>query len=448
MRFDFFRRSTPMADTVVPDSAVRPTDEPVQRDADDALQPSEANGYVSYTLQLDARMRVKGYRFGWRAVAGGADASDTSAQFRALLSCISKHLISANGGWRLGQLTAYFDVTVDALFLNELQSLPSENVVLCMDIEDMADADTRSMLLFLREQGFGFMLRDAHELPQEPELLEIITHLDVGAGDPALIARIRDAEQPGRPPMQLLATRMKGWEDFDALAAQRVDVFVDGMQARPPVEPTSDTLQPESVLIVRLMQMLQRNENVRSIESALKRDAALTYRLLRHINSPAIGAGVEITSLRHAVAMLGYSPLFRWLSLLLATSNKASSPFMMKKAILRGRFVELMGQGMLPPSESDNLFVVGMLSLIDQLLGIPMAEVLAKVQLAESVQQAILSRGGVYAPFLALVEACETDGDEAARRAEALFVSAGQVNAAHLAAMVWSHEASALDSAD
>jgi EAL and modified HD-GYP domain-containing signal transduction protein len=121
---------------------------------------------------------------------------------------------------------------------------------------------------------------------------------------------------------------------------------------------------------------------------------------------------------------------------------------MMKKAILRGRFVELMGQGMLPPSESDNLFVVGMLSLIDQLLGIPMAEVLAKVQLAESVQQAILSREGVYAPFLALVEACETDGDEAARRAEALFVSAGQVNAAHLAAMVWSHEASALDSAD
>jgi len=448
MRFDFFRRPAPTADTVVPETAVRPADEPPGRNPYDTLHPPESNGYVSYALQLDGQMRVKGYRFGWRAVAGGSAAPDASAQFRALLSCVSKHLISAKGGWRLGQLVAYFDVTVDALFLNELQSLPSENVVLCMGIEDVADADTRSMLLFLRERGFGFMLRDAQELPSEPELLEIITHLDVGAGDPALIARIRRDEQPGRPLVQLLATRMKGWGDFDALAAQRVDVFVDGTQARPPVEPTSETLQPESVLIVRLMQMLQRNENVRSIESALKRDAALTYRLLRHINSPAIGAGVEITSLRHAVAMLGYSPLFRWLSLLLATSNKATSPFMMKKAILRGRFVELMGQGMLPPGESDNLFVVGMLSLIDQLLGISMEEVLAKVQLADSVQQAILSRQGVYAPFLALVEACETDGDEAARRAEALFVSAGQVNAAHLAAMVWSHEASALDGAD
>lgn len=448
MRFDFFRRPVSTDGTIVPGAAPGQTDENAGRSVEDALLSSESNGYISYALQLDAQMRVKGYRFGWRAVGDDSALPDASAQFRALLSCISKHLVAANGGWRLGQLVAFLDVTVDALFLNELQSLPSGNVVLCMGMEDMADADTRSMLLFLREQGFSFMLRGAKALPSEPELLEIVTHLDVGEGDPELIAQIRLNEEPGRPPMQLIATRMKAWSDFEALAGRRVDVFVDGTQGRPLVELTGDSLQPESVLIVRLMHMLQRNENVRSIESALKRDAALTYRLLRHINSPAIGAGVEITSLRHAVAMLGYSPLFRWLSILLATSNRASSPFMMKQAILRGRFVELMGQGMLPPSESDNLFVVGMLSLIDQLLGIPMAEVLAKVQLADSVQQAILERKGVYAPFLALVEACETDGAEAARRAEALFVSAGQVNAVHLAAMVWSHEASALDRTD
>jgi len=193
--------------------------------------------------------------------------------------------------------------------------------------------------------------------------------------------------------------------------------------------------------------MLKRNENVRSIEAALKRDAALTYRLLRHINSPAIGVGVEVTSLRHAVAMLGYQPLFRWLSILLATSNRSSSHYMMKRAIMRGRFVELMGQGMLPASDSDNLFVVGMFSLIDQLLGLPMEEVLNKVQLTESVQQAILARKGVYAPFLSLVEACETDNGQAPKLAEALFVSAGQVNAAHLSAMVWSQEASAIETA-
>ncbi|MDN8618034.1 hypothetical protein [Variovorax ginsengisoli] len=55
--------------------------------------------------------------------------------------------------------------------------------------------------------------------------------------------------------------------------------------------------------------------------------------------------------------MFGYSLLFRWLSVLLATSNKDSAAFMTKKAIVRGRFVELMGQGIVPPDEADNQFV-------------------------------------------------------------------------------------------
>jgi EAL and modified HD-GYP domain-containing signal transduction protein len=218
-------------------------------------------------------------------------------------------------------------------------------------------------------------------------------------------------------------------------------------QPQPTASANDDaSLQPESMLIVQLMQMLQRNEDVRQIETALKHDAVLTYRLLRYINSPAVGPGVEIQSLRHAVTMLGYSPLFRWLALLLATSNAATSvPFMTRKAITRGRAVELLGKVMLAPADADNLFVVGMFSLIDQLLGVPMEQVLAKVQLAESVQQAILTRTGVYGPFLALAESCEGDASKAARLSEDLFMSPGQVNAAQLAALVWSQDVGAAE---
>lgn len=440
MRFDFFRR---------PDagSAASAANDGRRADASDAGEPEagasapqEACGYVRYALQLDAQQRVRGYRMAWLATPGAEPVPDASSQFNVLLDNICRHLNPPRTGWRLGRLVLFLDVTADALFQPALQSLPPENVVLCMGMSDLSDADTRSMLLFLREQGFGFMLKGADALPADPELREIITHLDIGDGDAERVSRVRERQEPGLAPLQLVATRVDSWQQAAACADLRVDLFVDGALRNPPVREGADALQPESVLIVRLMHMIQRNENVRSIESALKRDAALTYRLLRHINSPAIGAGVEIDSLRHAVAMLGYAPLFRWLSLLLATSNRASAPFMTKKAITRGRFVELMGQRMLPPGEADNLFVVGMFSLIDQLLGVPMAQVLAKVQLPGAVQQAILRREGVYAPFLALAEACETDGAEAARLSEALFVSAGQVNAAHLAAMVWSQE--------
>lgn len=412
--------------------------------ADELVDHRHASAYVTHALLLDPQKRIKGYRLAWRAVPGHEEAN-VASQLKALVASVAKHLNAAKTGWCLGRNVLFFDVTADSLLLSELQSLPPENVVLCMGLDDLTDADTRPTLLFLREQGFGFMLCHAQALPEELEVRGIITHFDVGTGDPDLVASIRREQAPGQPPGQrplhLIATRMATWEGFDACAARRVDVFVDGACASPPVKELARTLQPESQLIVRLMQMIRRDVDVREIEAALKHDAALTYRLLRHINSPAIGIGVEIHSLRHAVAMLGYSPLFRWLSLLLATSNtKACSPFMMKKAIMRGRFVELMGEGMLTASDSDELFVVGMFSLIDQLLGVSMEEALAKVPLTEPVQQAILTRGGVYGPFLALAETCERDGSHAARLSEALCMNASQVNAAHLSAMVWSQD--------
>jgi len=62
------------------------------------------------------------------------------------------------------------------------------------------------------------------------------------------------------------------------------------------------------------------------------------------------------------------------------------------------------------------------------------------VALSEAVQQAILAREGVYGPFLALAESCEEDGARAASLAEALFMSADQVNAAHLSALAWAQD--------
>lgn len=429
MKFDFFRRAG-SADAATDGSGSGAA-------ASHGLADAGSNGHVAYAMLLDGQRRVIGYRMAWRA-ANEAPGAHAGAGVKALMDTLALHLNPEGAGWLLGPQVVFVDVTVDALFQSELQSLPPQNVVLCMGTDDLLDADMRSILLFLREQGFGFMLCGAPALPDDPELRAIVTHVEVPAGEAAIVARLAKETQLGHPAVELIAPRVENWAAFDACASRRVNVFIDGAFRNPPVKEAEDALQPESLLIVQLMQMIQRNEDVRAIEGALKHDAALTYRLLRYINSPSVGMAVEIHSLRHAVAMLGYSPLYRWLSLLLATSNKASSPFMMKKAILRGRFVELMGQGMLPASEADNLFVAGMFSLLDQLLGVSMEGVLRKVQLTESVQQAILSRSGLYGPFVALAESCEMDDGRAPRLAEALFLSASQVNAAQLAALVWS----------
>lgn len=437
MKFDLFRRPSE-----APACAVE-ANEPVVSEA----MHIESGGFVTYALLLDAQKRVKGYRLAWRMAMPHVE-PDAFESLRALLSCVATNLNPPKTGWRLGGLILFFDMTVDGLFLNELQALPPENVVLCMGLGDLMDVDIRSTLLHLRAQGFGFMLCGAELLPGDVELCSIITYVDVGDGHPELVTSVRREQPLGTPVIQPIATRMASWQDFDTCAARRLDIFVQGREAIAPTMEAGAILQPEAMLIVRLMQTIRRNGDLRTIEAALKHDAALTYRLLRHINSPGIGIGVQIQSLRHAVAMFGYSPLLRWLSVLLATSNKGSAAFMTKKAIIRGRFVELMGQGIVPPDEADNLFVAGMFSLIDRLLGVSLEEVLDKVQLSESVRLAILKREGVYGPFIALAESCEVDGSEAAHLSESLFVSAEKVNAAHLSALAWAQDVAFAESAE
>lgn len=382
------------------------------------------SGYLSPFVMLDLRRRVVGYRMTWRHRDG--QGTGQAASLRAMAECLAEHLSPGGRGWKLGRTPVFLDVTADPSLLACLEALPQENVVLCVAAQDIGE-DSLPALQFMRDHGFGLMLRGAAEPPPPGPMREVFNYFDVGAGqDAALLERLAQDQEEGGSPLRLILT-----EPGEPAPRTRTD---------------EGDLQPESMLIVRLMQMLQRNEDVRQIEIALKHDAVLTYRLLRHINSPAIGPGVEIQSLRHAVTMLGYSHLFRWLALLLATSNSAAnSPFMTRKAIMRGRAVELLGKSMLTPNDADNLFVVGMFSLIDQLLGVPMQEVLGRVQLAESVQHAILHRGGVYGPFLALAESCERESGDTARLAEDLFMSPGQVNASVLSALIWSQEVGAAE---
>jgi EAL and modified HD-GYP domain-containing signal transduction protein len=115
----------------------------------------------------------------------------------------------------------------------------------------------------------------------------------------------------------------------------------------------------------------------------------------------------------------------------------------METAVVRARLCELLGLTALPRGEGEHLFVAGMFSLLDRLLGLPMAEVLDTIQLPEQVVSALLGREGKYGPYLALAEACELDFDLVASLAASLGISPHDVNKAHLSALAWAQNVAA-----
>lgn len=396
-------------------------------------------GFVGCSWLLDPRKQIIGFHFDWLPLRAQRRLP-SPAHLAALVRTVEEVLVDRQGGWRLGKAILLFDVSPESVSCIDWGGLPPRRIVLRWQAQELG-AETAPLLKELRARGFNHMV--SHTVPCE-EIRGLVTHVDVGGGDADAVLACRSfAAHPVRP----VATTVASWAAFEACAQQDVAALVALDIPSPPRVAARSGLQAEGMLIVRLLQMVQRNEPVRAIEAALKHDAALTFRLLHHINSPAVGAGVQIESLRHAVAMLGYSRLFRFLSMLLSGGDaKSTPPCLTNQAIVRGRFVELLGQGLLGSGHADNLFLVGMFSLLDRILGISMPALLEQVQLADSVRLAVLDQEGLYGPFLQLALACESDMAQAEALAEMLFIDAVQVNAARLSAIAWSQEVTRADS--
>ena len=198
-------------------------------------------------------------------------------------------------------------------------------------------------------------------------------------------------------------------------------------------------LNPGQAQIVRVINLVRKNAEVKEIEAALKQDVALSYKLLRYINSAGFGLSCEIQSFRHAVTILGYDKLNKWLSLLLATASKdPMAPALMHTALTRAHLMEKLAHGLVERQQYDNLFITGAFSLLDALLGVSMDKVLESMSLPEAISDALLGQGGVYAPFLELAKASENeDGEAIAEQAGMLGLSSEQFNRAQMQALAF-----------
>ncbi|MDR2209089.1 MAG: HDOD domain-containing protein [Azoarcus sp.] len=196
-------------------------------------------------------------------------------------------------------------------------------------------------------------------------------------------------------------------------------------------------LAANHVQIIRLLNLVRSNGEIREIENVLKLDVALSYKLLRYINSPGFGLMVEIQSFRHAVSILGYDKLNKWLSLLLVTASRdPGAAAMMQTAIARGRFMEQIGAIFLDNAGCENLFITGAFSMLSTLLGTSMQAILDEMLLPEPIIDALLYDQGEHAQFLRLARACESfDPSILIQTANDLHLTPEQINQAQLLAL-------------
>lgn len=383
---------------------------------------------------LDPSQRVLGYELSWQREAAAASA----ATLEELVSFVAEHLNDAERGWLLRDKTLFLEAVPAMLSTDALHAMPPAHTVLSIKAAELADPDTLAAVQGLRAGGVGILLREADLARLGKSLPTIASYLEVRFTGADVAAQARTYAALSQSNVGMIGRPVSTWADFDACAALGLNAFVGKLHLTPRPGKPVQGLNPAQTLVMQLMRLVRQNADVGQIEAVLKRDVTFSYKLLRFINSAGFGAGREIQSLRQALTLLGYQPLYRWLTLLLATASSSGySPVLLETAVVRGRLAELLAQPVLGAAEAENVFVAGMFSLLDRLLGLPMDEVLEAIQLSDDVVAALLNRAGKYGAYLALAEACELNSNLVAALATTLGRSPRDVNQAHLAALAW-----------
>ena len=384
---------------------------------------------------LDPQQRVIGYELSWRRPGA---APPSAAACDALLSFLAQQLGGGDAPWRLGDKRLFLEAVPAMLAAPSLAALPAAHLVLSLRARELGSASTTAALRAARACGLGIALRGTDPALLARPLAPLVSHVELAFTGTDVATQARAYAAARQSGVELIGRPVASWAERDACAALGLPAFVGKLHLTPRPEQPAASLSPAQRTLLQLMRMVQDNEEVPRLEAVLKRDPALAYKLLRLMNSAGLGGGRGVQSLRQAIQLLGYAPLYRWLTLLLAgTQVPAASPALMDTAVVRARLAELLGRQWLPPGQTEYLFVAGMFSLLDRLLGVPMEEVLGTLDLPEEITRALLARDGLYGPYLALAEACELSGDLVASLAATLGIDAATLNQAHLEALVW-----------
>jgi EAL and modified HD-GYP domain-containing signal transduction protein len=388
---------------------------------------------------LDAKRSIFGYELFDRSQNSQAysAASDAALLFNLLSNADSEVLN--------GRAVIFINCTHQTLTGGHLTLIQPEHVVLevppMLDHQaDAEDIDTyRQTLAEVQKRGFRLAFNDTVLAPAYANWLSFASFikLDLTQLNPqqfaAMVKRAKEVTSA-----QLVAEKVETAEQFELAKSLGCTLF-QGYWFAKPVLIHGQAIRPAQAAIIQLINLVRKQASTTEIEEVFKRDATLSYNLLRFINSAGFGLSCEVTSFRHAVMLLGLKKLFRWAALLMTTSQASGgSPAVGQAAIVRGRLMELLAAELLPPEECDNAFVVGIFSLLDTMVGLPLKQVLDSISLPQTVTDALLNGTGLLAPFLKLTLACENVDDAAfAEYTNALQLTDHQVNWAHLQALAW-----------
>jgi len=338
---------------------------------------------------------------------------------------------------------AFVNCTRDVLLNEYVTLLPSGQTIVEVLETVPADDLVVEACRRLKESGYTIALDDfGVNDPREvlTDLADIIK-VDLRATSPADAAAMVKRYGPWR--CRMLAEKVETREEFSS-AKKDGFLYFQGYFFRRPEILTAHEIPANQLNYLRMLRAVSQPElDVREIENLVKGEASLCYRLLCYLNSAVFGFAAEIHTVRHALSILGEREVRRWIRLVAALgAGQGKSSDLVLAALVRARFCELLSPKL--QSGDSDLFLMGMLSLMDTILEIPMRQVLDNIPLDHASKSVLLGAASPLQPFYQLMLAQESGNWKAASALAAqLRLSEADIADAYWNAMQWARQVSA-----
>jgi EAL and modified HD-GYP domain-containing signal transduction protein len=392
--------------------------------------------FVARQAILDRSQKVFGYEILFRN--GVEDYFNTDPDLAARSTLDSSLLFGIN--MLCDNRRAFVNCTRDVLFKDLITLLPPTQAV--AEILESVEPEDRVVAACQRLKASGYLIALDDFAPNDPRLplceFADIIKVDVRATTPE--ERLGMLRRFDSPKCKLLAEKVETPLEFQQARDLGFTYFQGYFFCHPEIVIGREV--PASRLrYVRLLEMISRTEiDLCELEEMLKQEPAICYRLLRYLNSPIFGFGLEIKSLRHAIAILGERELRRWIRLVVAlgaAEQKCSELVLM--GLARARFCELLSDRL--QSKSD-LFLMGLLSIMDAVLEVKMDALLEQLPVEREIKVALLGQEGSLRPLYQLMLAQESgEWAESSALAKQLKLTDAEVASTWWDAMQWAQAA-------
>ncbi|MCL2161462.1 MAG: HDOD domain-containing protein [Betaproteobacteria bacterium] len=393
---------------------------------------------------LDRQQKIVGYQFSLQKAVHARVRVQNRRILHLYAEVLVRNLVQANIFPLLGQRSIFLEIPDSFLDHPCLTQLPPANTFFILSSAGDSNAPEHDHLLSgvraLRKLGYRVGIPDPLAMPAYFHLLSEIdlismqaSQVDIDKGDKVIDFILRKV-----PHVSILAHSLSGIEDFNFCHEIGATLFQGPFIVSRERWQKAD-LGSNFTHLTMLLKKLQQDVETNEIVSIFKQDAAITLRLLRYINSAANGLREQVTSIGHAITLLGRLPLQRWLMLLLCSCNRNQprAAAVLETALVRARFMELISASWTVP-EREAIFLTGLLSLIDVILRQPIELALEALFIDGDIRDAILHGQGVYAPLLALARACESmDMNRIISAAELCGIHPEQASACYMDALSW-----------